>query len=120
MIRTLSLLAPLTLALGACSPAAEEAEEQAPTAREVQAAIEKGTKLSPPDRDLFAAKFAEACPSQKPVNKATCRSQGMGSHDFTCEYGLGDDDYLRHEGTLAEVEGEYVLQDTDTVCAQGA
>jgi len=44
----------------------------------------------------------------------------MGSHDFTCKYSLGDDEYLRHEGVLSEVEGEYVLQDTDTVCAQGS
>ncbi|MEM7690210.1 MAG: hypothetical protein AAF291_14420 [Pseudomonadota bacterium] len=121
MIRPLLLLAPLALTLGACSESApEEAEDKAPTAREVQAAIDKGTKLAPPDRDVFAEKFAAACPSQEKVNKALCRAQGMGSHDFTCEYGLGDDDYLRHEGVLSEVEGEYVLQDPDTVCAQGA
>ncbi|MDJ0978795.1 MAG: hypothetical protein QNI87_09675 [Erythrobacter sp.] len=121
MIRTLIILSPLALAASACSQGAnEEAEPQAPTAREVQAAIEKGGKLSPPDRDVFAEKFAAACPSQKPVNKATCLAQGMGSHDFTCEYGLGDDDYLRHEGVLSEVDGEYVLLEPETVCAQGA
>ncbi len=121
MIRTLLVLSPLALALGACAESpAEEAESKAPTAREVAAAIEKGSKLAPPNRDVFAEKFAETCPSQEPVNKADCRAQGMGSHDFTCKYGLGDDDYLRHEGTLSEVEGEYVLLDPETVCAQGA
>lgn len=121
MIRTLLLLSPLALALGACSEGpAEEAEAKAPTAREVEAAIKEGSKLAPPTHDTFAEKYAAACPSQKKVNQALCKAQGMGSHDFTCEYGLGDDEYLRHEGTLSEVEGEYVLQDTDTVCAQGS
>ncbi|MEM7702296.1 MAG: hypothetical protein AAF251_10205 [Pseudomonadota bacterium] len=121
MIRTLLVLSPIALALGACSETpAEDAEPKAPTAREVEAAIKEGGKLSPPNRDLFAEKLAAACPALKPVNQAECRAQGMGSHDFTCKYGLGTDEYLRHEGVLAEVEGEYVLQDTDTVCAQGA
>ena len=119
MIRTLFILAPLALA--ACSEApAQDIEADKPTANEVAAAIEEGSKLSPPNRDLFAEKLAAACPALKPVNQAECRSQGMGSHDFTCKYGLGKDEYLRYEGVLAEVEGEYVLQDTDTVCAQGA
>lgn len=120
MTRTLFILSPLALVLGACSEApAAEAEPKAPTAREVEAAIAKGGKLAPPNRDTFAEKFAAACPAKKPVNQAECRAQGMGSHDFTCKYGLGDDEYLRYEGVLSEVEGEYVLQDTDTVCAQG-
>jgi hypothetical protein len=121
MNRTLLVLSPLALALGACSEGpAEDAERKAPTAREMAAAIEEGGKLAPPNRDVFAEKFAAACPSQKPVNNADCRAQGMGSHDFTCKYGLGEDEYLRHEGTLSEVEGEYVLLDPETVCAQGA
>ena len=120
MTRTLFLLSPLALVLGACSESpAEDAEPKAPTAREMEAAIKEGGKLAPPNRDTFAEKFAAACPSQKKVNKALCQAQGMGSHDFTCEYGLGDDEYLRHEGVLSEVEGEYVLQDPETVCAQG-
>jgi len=119
MIRTLFLLAPLALAACSEAPAAEP-ETKKPTANDVAAAIEKGSSLAPPNRDLFAEKLAAACPAVKPVNQADCRAQGMGSHDFTCKYGLGDDEYLRYEGTLSEVEGEYVLQDTDTVCAQGA
>lgn len=121
MIRTLVILSPIALVLGACSQGAEDdAEPKAPTVREMQAAIDKGGKLAPPTRDTFAEKFAAACSEQKPVNKAVCRAQGMGSHDFTCEYGLGDDEYLRHEGVLSEVEGEYVLIEPETVCAQGA
>ena len=123
MIRTLLLLTP-ALVLAACSeaPAQDAPEDAKPTAREMQAAIENndGPKLAPPDRDLFAEKFAAACPSQKPVNKAFCQAQGMGSHDFTCEYGLGEDEYMRHEGVLSEVDGEYQLLETEKVCAQGA
>lgn len=120
MIRTLLILSPLALALGACSESpAEDAKAKAPTAREVAAAIEKGSDLAPPTRDTFAEKFAAACPASKKVNKADCRAQGMGSHDFTCKYGLGDDEYLRHEGVLSEVEGDYVLLEPETVCAQG-
>lgn len=118
MIRTLLILSPLVLA--ACSEAPAEDGSKAPTAKEMQAAIEKGGKLAPPTRDTFAEKFAAACPKQEPVNKANCLAQGMGSHDFTCEYGLGDDEYLRHEGVLSEVEGEYVLLETEKVCAQGS
>ncbi|MEM6858235.1 MAG: hypothetical protein AAF559_10215 [Pseudomonadota bacterium] len=122
MIRTLFILSPLALTLAACSegPAEEEAPAK-PTANEMKAVLaEEGPTLSPPNRDLFAEKLAAACPALKPVKNADCRAQGMGSHDFTCKYGLGKDEYLRYEGVLAEVEGEYVLQDTDTVCAQGA
>ncbi|MEO0641797.1 MAG: hypothetical protein AAFY47_00060 [Pseudomonadota bacterium] len=121
MIRTFLILSPFAFILAACSQdTSDNAADGAPTAREVEAAIKDGGKLSPPDRDVFAEKFAAACPSQEAVNKAICLAQGMGSHDFTCEYGLGDDEYLRHEGVLSEVEGEYVLLDPETVCAQGA
>ncbi|MEM9085459.1 MAG: hypothetical protein AAFR70_12270 [Pseudomonadota bacterium] len=119
MIKKLLILAPLALA--ACSEAPAEEEPKKPTANEMKAALEKsGPKLLPPNRDTFAEKFAAACPSAKEVNLAECRAQGMGSHDFTCKYGLGKDEYLRHEGVLSEVEGEYVLQEPETVCAQGA
>jgi hypothetical protein len=118
MIRLIALSS--LLALAACGEAPAQEGPKKPTANDLKAAIEQGGRIAPPTRDTFAEKFAAACPSQKPVNKADCRAQGMGSHDFTCKYGLGDDEYLRHEGVLSEQDGEYVLLESEKVCAQGA
>jgi len=120
MIRTLLICLP-ALALAACGDAPAKEGPKRPTANEMKAALEKeGPKLAPPTRDLFAEKFAAACPDKKSVNNALCKAQGMGSHDFTCEYGLGDDEYMRFEGVLSEVDGEYQLLNPETVCAQEA
>ena len=122
MIRTLPLLiAPLVLAACSEAPAQEAEGDSAPTSREIAAAIENAEpSLAPADRDTFAEKFAAACPSAKAVNKASCRAQGMGSRNFVCEYSLGDDEFMRHEGVLSAADGEYVLDNPEKVCAQGA
>lgn len=117
MIRIAVILAPLSLVVAACSE--EVAEAPAPV--ETTAVQEEvGPTLHPPDRDKFAERFAAACPSAQEISTAMCRAQGMGSHDFTCEYGLGDDEYMRHEAVLHEVDGEWEVENPEEVCAQGA
>lgn len=119
MIPRLAFTLALPLAFVACSEDASQTSA-APEAQAASEPVKAGPRLSPPDRDLFAERFAEACPDAEAVNEVSCLAQGMGSHDFTCEFGLGEDEVLRYEGVLSEVDGEYVLQDADSVCAQGA
>ena len=98
-------------------------EEPAPEPAPVETATpepEPTPSLPAPDQTLFSAKLAESCPSLKPVNTAVCKRAGMGSPDVVCEYGLGDDEYLRHKAVLTAGETDWALTDTDTVCKQGA
>lgn len=74
--------------------------------------------LPAPDEEIFSTVFAAACPEAEPVAVSSCRSLGLGESDFTCEYGLGEDEVLRHDATLTPGEGEWTLVDPDTVCAQ--
>ncbi len=116
------LIPALFLTLAACGdePAATPAEE-APSVEESLAADAEDL-AEPADRDAFVAAFSAACPDAKPVNNASCQALGMGSPSFVCEYGLGDDEYLRHKGVVTQSEGElpYTLDDPEKVCAQGA
>jgi len=111
----LALLAPLALA--ACG---EPAPEPAPV--ETAAAAPEPTKpaLPAPDQAIFSAAFAAACPNAKSVAIASCRSKGMGASEFICEYGLGNDEHLRHKATLTPGDGEWTLADAEKTCAQGA
>jgi len=115
MTRIFLVLSPLALA--ACSE--EVAETSAPIEPTAVKAEVKPT-LHPPDSEKFSGLFAEACPSAKTISTSMCRAQGMGSHDFTCEYGLGNDEYMRHEAILHEVEGKWEIENPESVCAQGA
>ena len=106
----LALLLPLAL-LTACGeePAAQTAPEQVAT----RAPIET---LPAPDQALFSAKYAEACPDEEAVNTAVCKRAGLGSPDVVCDFGLGDDEYLRNEATLTAGEGEWAFADPENVC----
>jgi len=105
------------LALSACGePSAQPAPVETPVA--VTEPVEPA--LPAPTQDIFSQVFAAACPSAKTVSIASCRSMGMGSKDFICEYGLGDDEYLRHKANLTPGDGEWTLADAENTCAQGA
>ncbi|WP_394728440.1 hypothetical protein [Altererythrobacter sp. GH1-8] len=98
-------------------------EEPAPEPAPVETATpepEPTPELPAPDQAYFSGKLAEACPSLEPVNTAVCKRAGMGSPDVVCEYGLGEDEYLRHKAVLTAGAEDWTLTDTDTVCSQGA
>ena len=108
-------LAPVAL-LAACGE--EPAPEPAPV--ETPAVVDAGPSLPPPDETVFAETYARTCPEAKPVNVSVCRRAGMGSPEVVCEFGLGDDEYLRNETTLVEGETEWEIADPETACAIGA
>ncbi|MCP9222710.1 hypothetical protein MKP08_08130 [Erythrobacter sp. LQ02-29] len=111
----LPLLALTTLSASLAACGQQEAPAPAPTQTATTPVRES---LSPPKRDDFADAFGKACPEAKPVNKAVCKSAGMGSIDFICDYGLGDDEYLRNEATLTQQDDAWVIADPEKVCAQ--
>jgi hypothetical protein len=104
-------------ALAACNEPAAEAE---PVEAEVAAPEPVEPALPAPTKASFSELLAVSCPALKPVANASCRSMGMGAKEFLCEYGLGDDEYLRHKATLTPGDGAWTLADPETVCAQGA
>ena len=106
------ILAPALL-LAACG---EEPVAEAAPAETV--APEPVNTLPAPDQELFSAVFAEACPEAEAVNTAVCKRVGIGSEDVLCEYGLGDDEYLRDSATLTPGDEAWTLSDPETVCAQ--
>ncbi|ABC63848.1 hypothetical protein [Erythrobacter litoralis] len=112
--RALLLLLP-AFALAACGeePAAEPAPVETATA-------EPAESLAAPDENVFASVYAAACPDAEPVNTSVCKRLGIGSADVLCEYGLGDDEYLRNKATLTPGDGEWTIADPETVCAAGA
>ena len=105
------LLLPLAF-LAACG------EEPAPQPVDEAAApvAEATPSLPAPDQALFTAKYAEACPEDEAVNTAVCKRAGLGSDDVICEFGLGEDEYLRNSATLSAGDGEWVFAEPDNVC----
>lgn len=115
--RTILMLLPFA-ALAACSEQAPApAVEETPS---VEEQIEATQTIAAPDQELFAATLAETCPRAKPVNTAVCKRAGLGSEDVVCEYGLGDDEYLRNKATMTVVDDAWTIADPETVCAAGA
>ena len=55
-------------------------------------------------------------PNAQPVNKALCKTKGMGEADFLCDFGLGDDEFRRHNAELAPGDGKWVLADPENAC----
>lgn len=112
-----TLILPAIALLTACGETGEDAEIDIDTAPAEVAPVETSS-LPAPDQDVFSKVFAEACPDAEAVNTAVCKRAGLGSEDVLCEYGLGDDEYLRHDATLNAGEDAWMLADPETVCAQ--
>ncbi|GMM92811.1 hypothetical protein [Qipengyuania sp. MTN3-11] len=110
-MKNIAFILPL-LALAACGeePATEPAEV-------ATVAPEPVESLPAPDQALFTARYAEACPEDDAVNTAVCRRAGLGSPDVVCEFGLGEDEYLRNKATLTASDGDWAFADPENVCA---
>jgi hypothetical protein len=113
-VNKIALLIPF-FALAACGQ--EPAPEPAPT--QAAAAPEPVQTLPAPDQALFGKVFAETCEGAEPVSEAVCR-RAMGSEEVACEFGLGEDKYLRHDATLAANEDNtgWELKDAEALCAE--
>lgn len=94
-------------------------EEPAPAPEPTPAVAAEPTPTLPaPDQELLTTLLADTCPDLKPVNTAVCR-RTMGADTVSCEFGLGEDDYLRNDATLAanEAGDAWEITDPETVCA---
>jgi hypothetical protein len=109
-VKKIALILPL-FALAACS--GEPAAEPTPAAIPAPGAT---PSLPAPGQALFSDLFAKACPEAEKVNTAVCKRAGFGSSEVTCEYGLGEDKYLRDKATLAPTDGAWALKDAEAVC----
>ena len=107
-----AFLFPVVL-LAACG----EAPAPAPTP---EPSPEPTASLPAPDQGLFAEVFASTCEGAEPVKNAVCKRAGLGSNDVRCEFGLGDDEYLRNEAVLTanETGDGWILADADTICTE--
>ena len=103
-------------ALAACN---SEAPVE-PEAVQAQVALPIKPSMPAPDEELFAATYAEACGESQPVSGSLCKSQGFGKEGFVCEYGFGDDEYLRNETIIVPVEGKWTLAEPEKTCAADA
>ena len=114
-MKKLALILPVAL-LAACGE--EPAPEPAATPTEV-ATLEPESTLPAPTEDLFKTTFAETCEGAEPVNTAVCR-RAMGADTVACEFGLGEDEYLRHKATLAvnETNDGWMIADAAAICAE--
>jgi hypothetical protein len=111
---TLCLTALSALALASCG--SEPAEEAAPV--EVAPAAPVAT-LPAPDEARFAQVFAASCEGAEPVSTSVCK-RAMGATEAICNFGLGEDEALRHKATLTanEVSTDWVLADPENICTE--
>ena len=112
-MKKLALLLPVAL-LAACGQ--EPATEAAPADTVTPEPI---VTLPAPDEEAFSTAFAESCEGAEPVSVAMCK-RAMGADTVNCEFGLGEDEYMRHKAQLVAKEDKsgWQLADADTICAE--
>ena len=111
-MKKIALLLPLAL-LAACG----EAPAPEPTATATTPA-EPVVSLPPADEGAFKAAFDSACEGTEPVNSAVCK-RALGADTVTCEFSVGEDEYLRHSAqmTANEAGDGWMLADAEKICA---
>ena len=108
------------VALAACN-SQESTEAQAAEAPAAETALAPPEpSMAPPDEEVFATAYAEACTAAPKVSTSLCKSQGFGKEGFVCEYGLGDDEYRRNSATVVPSDGKWVLAEPEKICAADA
>jgi hypothetical protein len=109
--KSFALLLPL-FALAACG------EEPAPEPVPTQAATPEPVNTLPaPNEALFAQLFAETCPAAEKVSTSACK-RALGSDEVTCQFGVGEDNYLRHSAKLAPGDDSWTIADAEKLCAE--
>jgi len=114
-VKKIAFILPL-FALGACSQEPSAEPTTAPTTAAAAPTASATPSLPAPDQETFSAAFAEACPAAEKVNTAVCKRAGFGSDQVICEYGLGEDKYLRDKATMSPADGKWALKDPEAVC----
>ncbi|MXO85725.1 hypothetical protein GRI38_06730 [Altererythrobacter aurantiacus] len=105
-------------ALVACGEAAEEAPEQVPAdVATEEETFEVEPERPAPDQAVFTEVFAATCPDAEPVSNAVCR-RALGQDNVSCEFGLGEDQYLRHEAMLTPDGEGWALDNAPAICAE--
>ena len=111
-MKKFAILLPLAL-LAACG------EEPAPEPTQAAAPAEPIHNVPAPDQALFTQVFAATCPDAEPVSRAICQ-RPMGDENAYCDFGVGEDEAMRHEATLEiDESGEnWQLADAEALCAE--
>lgn len=107
----------MMMALAACNSQDSAAP---PAAEATDAVADAGPSLAPPGAQEFKDAWAAACPSAEPVGTALCKSKGMTDPNFTCDFGLGEDEYRRNTAELMRGQDRWELADAEQACRIGA
>ena len=116
----IALLLPAFALLAACGDTGEDAEIDMTTAPTEVAPAADENSLPAPDQETLAGVFDAQCEGPtETISTAICK-RALGSTDVTCEFGVGEDDALRHEAQLQpnEAGDAWVFADPETVCAE--
>lgn len=103
--------------LTACGETAEETTPVVATETAVdETDLDEAAALPAPDQAVFAAVFAKTCPAAEPVSTSVCR-RAMGADTVSCEFGIGEDEYMRHDAELTAEGDNWTLADAEQLCA---
>ncbi|WP_347304597.1 hypothetical protein V5740_14470 (plasmid) [Croceibacterium sp. TMG7-5b_MA50] len=118
--RWTSFAAPTTAAMLALAGCGAQESAPPPAVEATTAVADAQPTLAPPGAAEFTTAWADACPSAQPVSTALCKSKGLTDPNFSCDFGLGEDEYRRHTAELARGDESWELADAENACQVGA